>query len=81
MHLATPIALGNHDNENDDRVRVRMVRRALDHAGLIYVYSWGDEPQGFHYMHVMFPITPVELRPGMVLGRERIVTNRCGRYG
>jgi len=81
MHLSTPIALGNHDNENDDRVRAKMVRRGLDHAGLIYVYSWGDPPQGFHYMHVMFPITPVELRPGMILGEERIITNRSGRYG
>ncbi len=32
-------------------------------------------------MHVMFPITPVELHAGMILGRERIITNRSGRYG
>ena len=81
MHLSSPIALGNHDNDNDDRVRARMVRRALDFAGVIYAYSWGDEPQGFHYMHVMFPLTPIALRPGMILGRERIITNRSGRYG
>lgn len=81
MHLCTPWGLGTHDHENDDRVRARMVRRSLDHAGVICVYSWGDQPKGFHYMQVMFPITPVELRPGMILGKERIVTNRSGRYG
>jgi len=81
MHLATPIALGNHDNDNDDRIRSKMVRRALDHAGVIYCYSWGDRPKGFHYMRVMFPLTPVELRAGMILGEERILTNRSGRYG
>ncbi len=32
-------------------------------------------------MQTMFPITPVELHPGMILGKERIVTNRSGRYG
>jgi len=81
MHLSSPIALGNHDNDNDDRIRAKMVQRALNYAGVIYGYSWGDQPQGFHYMHVMFPITPVELRPGMILGRERIITNRSGSYG
>jgi hypothetical protein len=82
MHLASPIALGNHDNDNDDRVRARMVRRALDYAGVVYGYSWGDRPQASpHYLQTMFPITPVELRPGMILGAERIVTNRSGRYG
>ncbi len=81
MHLSTPVALGNHDHDNDERVRARMVRKALDQAGIIYAYSWGDQPQGVHYMPLMFPLTPVELRPGMILGRERIITNRSGRYG
>jgi hypothetical protein len=81
VHLCTPWALGNHDNDNNDRVRSRMVRRALDYAGVICGYSWGDRPEGLHYLHVMFPITPVELRAGMLLGEERIVTNRSGRYG
>jgi hypothetical protein len=29
----------------------------------------------------MFPITPVELREGVVLGEERIHTARSGRFG
>ena len=81
MHLSTPLALGNHDNDQDERVRARMTRRALDHAGVICGYSWTDRPAGLHYWSVMFPLTPAELRPGMILGEERIVTNRSGRYG
>lgn len=81
MHLCTPWGLGNHDNDNNDRVRSRMVRRFLDYAAVLCTYSWGDQPQGFHYLQTMFPITPVELHPGMILGEERIVTNRSGRYG
>jgi hypothetical protein len=29
----------------------------------------------------MYPVTPLELHPGMVLGEERILTNRSGLYG
>lgn len=81
MHLSTPWGLANHDNANDDRTRSTMVRKALEHGCTVNVYSWGDRPEGLHYMHVMYPITPREIRPGMILGRERIVTTRSGRYG
>lgn len=81
MHLSTPWGLGTHDNVNDEHVRARMVRRSLDYAGVLCIYCWGDQPQGLHYIRTMFPITPVELHPGMILGKERIVTNRSGRYG
>jgi hypothetical protein len=29
----------------------------------------------------MFPITPIELREGVVIGKERILTNRSGIFG
>ena len=29
----------------------------------------------------MFPITPIELRPGVIIGKERILTNRSGQFG
>ena len=32
-------------------------------------------------MNNLFPLTPVELRAGMVIAEERIVTNRSGRFG
>ena len=56
-------------------------RRFLDHAGVFTTYVWSDEPDGPPFLHLMYPITPVELRAGMVLGEERILTNRSGRYG
>ena len=28
-----------------------------------------------------FPFTPIELRPGYIIGEERIVTNRSGIFG
>ena len=80
-HLATPMGLGNHDNVGGDKGRAEMARRMLDHAGLLVIYTWEDEPEGTHFGQLMFPTTPIELREGMVLGEERIVTNRSGRYG
>jgi len=80
-HLTTPWGLGNHDNAQDESVRATMTRRTLDYAGVICGYGWGDDPKGLHFWRTMFPITPVELRAGMILGKERIVTNRSGRYG
>ena len=29
----------------------------------------------------MFPMTPIEFRSGYIFGKERIVTNRSGRFG
>jgi hypothetical protein len=29
----------------------------------------------------MFPITPVELHEGYIIGKERIITNRSGVFG
>jgi hypothetical protein len=80
MHLCTPWGLGNYVDDASDAACARMIRKALDHAGTILMYDWSREPQRFHFQHVMFPITPEELREGMVLGRERILTNRSGRY-
>jgi hypothetical protein len=52
--------------------------------GAVY-YATGryndNTPPPFPFVSVMFPITPVELREGMVLGKERIETARSGRFG
>jgi hypothetical protein len=29
----------------------------------------------------MFPITPIELHEGFIIGKERIITNRSGLFG
>jgi hypothetical protein len=82
MHLSTPWGLGNYVyDDGSEAACARMIRKALDHAGTILMYDWSREPPAFHCQHVMFPITPEELREGMVLSHERILTNRSGRYG
>lgn len=81
-NLGTPLGLGNHSYMEGESTRARMVHHMLDQATLMVSYTWDDEPQEQpHYLSLMYPITPQELRAGMVLGKERIVTNQSGRYG
>ena len=56
--------------------------RALDYGCVYYWYNdllvIPTHPQLTHYM---FPITPVELHEGYIIGQERIITNRSGLFG
>ena len=81
-HLYSPIALGDHLTERSERDAYHSMLRALDFG---CVYYWYNDlnviPTHPHLTHYMFPITPVELHEGYIVGRERIVTNRSGRFG
>ena len=58
-----------------------MARRILDYGCLPCIYNWDYAPQHPSLPSLLYPTTPEELHAGMVLGKERIVTNRSGRYG
>jgi hypothetical protein len=81
-HLFSPIALGDHLTERSERDAYHVMLRALDFG---CVYYWYNDvtviPTHPHLTHYMFPITPLELHEGYIIGRERIVTNRSGRFG
>jgi hypothetical protein len=81
-HLYTPIALGDHLTERSELDAYRVMLRALDFG---CVYYWYNDltviPTHRHLTRYMFPITPLELHEGYLLGRERIVTNRSGLFG
>jgi hypothetical protein len=38
-------------------------------------------PTHYHLTRYMFPITPLELHEGYIIGEERIITNRSGLFG
>ncbi|MBT3377827.1 MAG: hypothetical protein HN742_26575 [Lentisphaerae bacterium] len=80
-HLGCPIGLGNHHPERNRADSVTHVRRLLEYATVYYGHYYREEPADWNFTSVMFPITPVELREGMVLGKERIHTARSGRFG
>jgi hypothetical protein len=81
-HAYTPIALGDHLTERSEEDAYRVMLRALDFG---CVYYWYNDltvvPTHPHLTSFMFPITPVELHEGYILGQERIITNRSGLFG
>ena len=79
--LYTPIALGNHILEKDDLDSYRWMLQALDYGCVYYWYHPAIRPTHIHLTEYMFPITPMELHKGYIIGKERIVTKKSGLYG
>jgi len=81
MQLYSPIALGDHLSERSERDAYRVMLNALDYGCL---YAWYGS--NFSVPHAtltehMYPITPLEIHAGYVIGKERIITNRSGLFG
>ncbi len=79
LHLSTPWGLGNHELDGSVASCMRMTHRILDFGCVMTPFHLGSEP--LPWVNDLYPITIDEIRSGIVLGRERIVTNRSGRYG
>lgn len=81
-HLWSPIALGDHLSERSETDAYRVMLGALDFG---CVYHWYNDltviPTHHHLTRYMYPITPVELHGGYIIGEERIVTKQSGLYG
>jgi len=79
--LHTPIALGDHRREVDERDAYRSMLTALDNGSLYAWYSPKIVPTHKTLTEYMYPFTPIELHEGYVIGVERILTNRSGLFG
>ncbi|NLX95786.1 MAG: hypothetical protein GXY83_06385 [Rhodopirellula sp.] len=78
----SPIALGDHLTERSEEDAYRVMLRALDFGCLYYWYNdLTVIPTHPTLTRDMFPITPLELHEGFVIGEERIVTKRSGLFG
>ena len=71
-HLSHPLCLVHYSGP-PTQARYNAARQLLDRAGILFVPFAADAP--------VFPITPIELHAGVVIGEERILTNRSGRFG
>jgi hypothetical protein len=80
-HLGTPLGLGNHHPEDSVAASARHVRDLLRHGSVYYGHYYHHAPAAWNFTSVMYPITPVELHEGCVLGAERIHTAVSGRFG
>jgi hypothetical protein len=81
-HLYSPIALGDHLTERSQQDAYETMLAALDYG---CVYHWYNDmtvtPTHKTITSQMFPITPLELHQGYLIGEERIVTKVSGIYG
>jgi hypothetical protein len=81
-YLHSPIALGDHLTERSEADAYRGMLAALNYG---CVYHWYNDltvvPEYHTLTRYMYPITPVELHEGYIIGRERILTNRSGLFG
>ncbi len=88
-HFSTPIALGFRPRGTPDQYTYSIMKGAITYLrhGLLY-YHYGTElpapgaTGGGEYgaINHMFPITPVELHAGLVVGEERTVTCISGAH-
>lgn len=81
-HLYSPIALGDHLTEQSQQNAYETMLAALDYG---CVYHWYNDmtvtPTHRTITSQMFPITPLEIHAGYLIGQERIVTRLSGTYG
>ncbi|HIQ21887.1 MAG TPA: hypothetical protein EYH34_11730 [Planctomycetes bacterium] len=81
-HLYSPIALGDHLTERSEEDAYGVMLAALDYG---CVYHWYHDmnviPTHHHLTRYMYPITPMELHGGYIIGRERIITKVSGLFG
>lgn len=85
MHLHAPLSMrGAEDPTDPDRCFqqvVQNIRNNLRHGCLYAFYGpWVNLRHSVSADHI-YPITPVELHEGYVIGQKKIVTTRPGRYG
>ena len=83
--LYTPIQLGNHRVSSEDLARPEIIYHqmleGLDYGMLYYFYKIHYLPDHHTFTQYMFPLTPMELHCGYIIGKERIVTKLSGIYG
>jgi hypothetical protein len=81
VQLYTPIQLGDHLTERNEVDCYRNMVRGLDFGGVYYWYRPEIVPTHPTLTSYMFPITPINLGHGFIIGEERILTNRSGLFG
>lgn len=80
--LHSPIALGDHLTERSEADAYRNMVAALDYGCVSHWYSDLQVLPSYETITKhMYPITPVELHEGYLIGKERILTNRSGLFG
>ena len=79
-HLTSPLSLANDHLELSEKDLGRSIRTKLLYGGLYLTYGIKYETDG-NLLQDLYPIHPVELHCGYVIGKDKIVTCVSGEYG
>jgi hypothetical protein len=79
-HLYTPIGLGDHRSERSEADSYHNMVKFLEYGVLYYWYYYRVPFTYPTLTSYMFPLTPVRLGKGYILGRERIIIAKSGYY-
>lgn len=80
--LHSPIALGDHLTERSEEDAYRNMVAALNYGCASHWYSDMQVIPAYETLtKYMYPLTPLELHEGYLIGKERILTNRSGLFG
>jgi len=79
-HLGSPCSLANEHREQDETDIGASVRHMLLSGGLYLTYGIKYHT-GDNVLQDLYPIHPVELHCGYVIGKDKIVTCASGTYG
>ncbi len=79
--LGTPLALGDHLTEINERDAYRNMVKGLDYSALYAWYATSIIPTAPTFASFMYPSTPVALGHGFLIAKERILTNTSGYFG
>ena len=79
-HLTSPLSLANDHLELSQTDMGRSIRTKLLYGGLYLTYGIKYETDG-NMLQDLYPIHPVELHCGYVIGKDKIVTCVSGEYG
>lgn len=79
--LWSPIGLGDRLREHTSADVAARIRGQLARSALYFYYSPTVPLATENLTAYMYPMTPIRIREGTLLGRERILTARSGRFG
>lgn len=78
-HFYTPVAWGAADIELTENDIAKTMRTHLANGALFMYYSRKFEHDN-NFIQEFYPITPLELHSGYVIGKEKIITMRSGTF-
>jgi len=79
--LGVPFVLANMRYEQTPAEAMEDAVSILNQGAVFCAWRELWTPPATDFYRLMFPITPVDIRPGIITGEERILTSKSGDYG